>query len=233
VTKFAVATYHDMPNTYSRGTGLKQTTEAESGKMFSGLVEHLGQVVGLIDDAPGKRIVVDAGLVAEDAQIGDSIANNGCCLTVVDVHGSRLSFDAGPETLAKTNLGQLEIGSPVNLERSLRLSDRLGGHLVTGHVDAIGQLVKRVDENEWSTIWFSAPRPQMLQMASKGSITVDGVSLTLVDVTDDTFSVALIPHTLKVTTLGEKKIGDSVNLETDLLAKYVARQLAGHLHKDS
>ena len=200
--------------------------------MFSGLVEHLGQVVEIIDDAPGKRIVVDAGPVASDVRIGDSIANNGCCLTVVHIDGAKLSFDAGPETLAKTNLGELKVGAPVNLERSLRLSDRLGGHLVTGHVDAIGRIDEREDDADWSTIWFKVPSPLTLQMASKGSITVDGVSLTLVDVTDDRFSVALIPHTLSVTTLGRKQLGDSVNLETDLLAKYVARQLEGHVTKN-
>lgn len=197
--------------------------------MFSGLVEHLGKVVEMIDETPGKRIVVDAGPVADDVRIGDSIANNGCCLTVVAIDESRLSFDAGPETLAKTNLGALIPGASVNLERSMRLSDRLGGHFVTGHVDAVGQVIDRTDEKEWSTIWFSAPRVLTTQMAPKGSITVDGVSLTLVEVTDESFSVALIPHTLKVTTLGQKRNGDSVNLETDLLAKYVARQLAGHL----
>ena len=160
--------------------------------MFSGLVEHLGKVVEIREISPGCRLIVDAGLVADDARIGDSIANNGCCLTVVAIEDSYLSFDAGPETLAKTNLGELRAGSPINLERSLRLSDRLGGHLVTGHVDAIGKVDERIDDEDWSTVWFTAPRPQMLQMASKGSITVDGVSLTLVDVTDDRFSVALI-----------------------------------------
>jgi len=199
--------------------------------MFSGLVEHLGRIVEIVDAPPGKRIVVDAGPIANGTAIGDSIANNGCCLTVVEVDKERLAFEAGPETLAKTNLGQLRFGSPVNLERSLRLSDRLGGHLVTGHVDGIGSVVERVDDEDWSTIWIESAAPLMLQMVSKGSITVDGVSLTLVDVTNEKFSVALIPHTLSVTTLGEKRVGDSVNLETDLLAKYVARQLEGHLNR--
>ncbi|MCA9214438.1 MAG: riboflavin synthase [Planctomycetales bacterium] len=197
--------------------------------MFSGLVEHMGHVVEITDAPPGKRIVVDAGPVSEEVEIGDSISNNGCCLTVIKVDGSKLSFEAGPETLAKTNLGEFTTGSPVNLERSLRLSDRLGGHLVSGHIDGIGRVDKRIDESEWSTFWISTPRHLTLQMASKGSITVDGVSLTLVDVTNEGFSVALIPHTLNVTTLGAKQVGDSVNLETDLLAKYVARQLEGHL----
>ena len=201
----------------------------DSRIMFSGLVEQLGVITEISDAAPGKRLAVDSSLICDDASIGDSIAINGCCLTVIEIEGTRLSFEVGPETLAKTNLGELEIGSRVNLERSLALGDRLGGHLVTGHVDAVGRIDSRVDENEWSTIWFAVPKALTLQMASKGSVSVDGISLTLVDVEDERFSVMLIPHTLKVTTLGIKKVGDLVNIETDLLAKYVARQLSGHL----
>ncbi len=193
--------------------------------MFSGLVEELGTVVELLDQGPGKRLVVDAGSAAEGASIGDSIANNGCCLTVVEIAGSHLSFDAGPETLKKTSLGALSAGSRVNLERSLKLGDRIGGHLVTGHVDGLGHLDQRIDEDEWSTFWFRIPDGLYRQMASKGSITVDGVSLTLVDVEPEKFSVSLIPHTLQVTTLGRLEAGDAVNLETDLLAKYVQQQL--------
>lgn len=193
--------------------------------MFSGLVEELGTVVELRDQGPGKRLVVDAGVVAEGAQIGDSIANNGCCLTVVEIQGSQLSFDAGPETLKRTSLGNLVPGGRVNLERSLKLGDRVGGHLVTGHVDGLGHLDQRLDEDDWSTFWFRTPAGLFRQMASKGSITVDGVSLTLVDVEPDKFSVALIPHTLQVTTLGRLNVDDPVNLETDLLAKYVQQQL--------
>lgn len=193
--------------------------------MFSGLVEALGTVVEISDCGPGKRLLIDAGVAAEDAQIGDSIANNGCCLTVVEVEGTRLAFEAGPETLQRTSLGNLVPGGFVNLERSLKLGDRLGGHLVTGHVDGLGHLLERQDDEDWSTFWFRIPEGLHRQMASKGSITVDGVSLTLVDVEDDKFSVALIPHTLQVTTLGRLTVGDPVNLETDLLAKYVQQQL--------
>ena len=193
--------------------------------MFSGLVEELGKVIELLDQGPGKRLVIDAGVVAEDAKIGDSVANNGCCLTVVEIAGSQLSFDAGPETLKRTSLGNLSKGSRVNLERSLRLGDRVGGHLVTGHVDGLGHLHERIDDEDWSTFWFSIPEGLHRQMASKGSVTVDGVSLTLVDVTPERFSVSLIPHTLNVTTLGQLQDGDPVNLETDLLAKYVQQQL--------
>lgn len=194
--------------------------------MFAGLVEELGEVVRVVDHAPGKRLVVDAGTVSEDAELGASIANNGCCLTVVQIDRTNLSFDAGPETLKRTNLGDAKPGTPINLERSIKIGDRLGGHFVTGHVDAVGHLDQRLDEADWSTFWFRVPAGLTKLMASKGSIAVDGVSLTLVEVEHDRFSVALIPHTLCVTTLGKLQPGDAVNLETDLLAKYVQQQIA-------
>ena len=193
--------------------------------MFTGLVETMGQVHALEQRTAGVRLVIDAPAIAEGIQIGDSIANNGCCLTVVQINATLLGFDAGPETLACTNLGQKQLGDNINLERSVCLGDRLGGHLVTGHVDGLGELVKREDDQDWSTFWFKTPPNLSRQMASKGSITVDGISLTLVDVTDAQFSVALIPHTLEVTTFGKLQVGDQVNLETDLLAKYVERQM--------
>ena len=193
--------------------------------MFTGLVETMGQVHALEPRTAGVRLVIDAPAIAEGIQIGDSIANNGCCLTVVQINATLLGFDAGPETLACTNLGQKQVGDNINLERSVCLGDRLGGHLVTGHVDGLGELVKREDDQDWSTFWFKTPPNLSRQMASKGSITVDGISLTLVDVTDAQFSVALIPHTLEVTTFGKLQVGDQVNLETDLLAKYVERQM--------
>jgi riboflavin synthase len=185
----------------------------------------MGQVHALELRTAGVRLVIDAPAIAEGIQIGDSIANNGCCLTVVQINATLLGFDAGPETLACTNLGQKQVGDNINLERSVCLGDRLGGHLVTGHVDGLGELVKREDDQDWSTFWFKTPPNLSRQMASKGSISVDGISLTLVDVTDAQFSVALIPHTLEVTTFGKLQVGDQVNLETDLLAKYVERQM--------
>jgi riboflavin synthase len=191
--------------------------------MFTGLVEALVPVVAMLDDPPGKRITLRWEDAAGEATIGDSIALNGCCLTVIGIDGDLLTFEAGPETLSKTNLGNLKEHSPVNVERSLKVGDSLGGHFVSGHVDGLGSLLERTDEGAWSTCWFQAPRELMTQMASKGSIAIDGVSLTLNEVEDDRFSVALIPHTLEVTTLGRKAIGDAVNLETDLLAKYVQR----------
>ena len=191
--------------------------------MFTGLVESLAPVVRITDEPPGKRLSILAADIARDADIGESIALNGCCLTVVEITGEGLSFEAGPETLVRTNLGKLVEGSKVNLERALCVGDRLGGHYVTGHIDGIGQLARREDEAEWSTFWFSVPQTMTRQMVSKGSVAIDGVSLTLVDVTADQFSVALIPHTLAVTTLGALEPGDPVNIETDLLAKYVQK----------
>ena len=194
--------------------------------MFTGLVEATGKITALESQGPGMRIVVNAGDLANGVEIGDSIANNGCCLTVIEANAPYLAFEAGPETLSKTSLGGKQVGDSVNLERSLQVGDRLGGHLVTGHVDARGILDERTDDEEWSTFWFQVPETLIRQMAPKGSITVEGVSLTLVDVEADRFCVALIPHTLEVTTLGGLQPGDTVNLETDLLAKYVEQQLS-------
>lgn len=197
--------------------------------MFTGLVQSLAIVTKIELQDPGARLVIEEPLIAVRAAVGDSIAVNGCCLTVVNIDDSHMSFDAGPETLSRTNLGQLSPGDRVNLETSLRLGDQIGGHLVTGHIDGIGAVDSREDDAEWSTFWFRAAAPLMRQMASKGSVAVDGVSLTLVDVEAERFSVALIPHTLRVTTLGQRRPGDMVNLETDVLAKYVERQLAGRM----
>jgi riboflavin synthase len=193
--------------------------------MFTGLVEHLGRIVAATPEPPGLRLEIDAGPVAEDVTIGESICTSGCCLSVVAIDGPRLAFQLGPETLARTTLGRRGVGDGVNLERSLRLSDRLGGHLVTGHVDGVGQLAERADEQDWATYRFNAAADLLVQIVGKGSITIDGVSLTVVDVDAESFSVALIPHTLAMTTLGSLAVGDAVNLETDLVAKYVGRWL--------
>lgn len=194
--------------------------------MFSGIVERMGTVRRIISDPPGVRLVIESEEIARDTGIGDSISVNGCCLTVVEIDDKTFGFDAGAETLSRTNLGKLEEGSMVNLERSLKIGDELGGHFVTGHIDAVGYLDERLDEKDWSTFWFRMPKRLTRQMASKGSIAIDGVSLTLVDVEDERFSIALIPHTLQITTLGRLVHGDPVNLETDVLAKYVEKQLA-------
>ena len=197
----------------------------EISPLFTGIVEELGQVIKVLDAPPGKRIVIQAQRTSADAKLGDSVCVNGCCLTVVDLASHELGFDAGPETLARTNLGHFAAGDGVNLERSLAVGDRLGGHFVTGHIDDMGQIDERIDENDWSTFWFRCPTTLTRQMVPKGSVAIDGISLTIVHVETERFSVALIPHTLKVTTLGRKQPGDTVNLETDLLAKYVQKQL--------
>ncbi len=193
--------------------------------MFTGLVEAMGQVTDCRADGPGKRLQIECPAVAARASLGASIAVNGCCLTVVEFDEKKMSFDAGPETLARTNLGALVVGNHVNLEASLRLGDELGGHFVTGHIDTVAEVDMRNDDAEWSTMWFRLPTSFARQIVSKGSVAVDGVSLTLVDVEADRFSVQLIPHTLSVTTLGDRQAGDRVNIETDLLAKYVEKQL--------
>jgi riboflavin synthase len=192
--------------------------------MFTGIVQSLAEVTEIVPEPPGVRLVVREPRLAPSTKVGDSVALNGCCLTVVAVDGERLAFQAGEETLSRTNLGELVAGDVVNVEPSLRAADPIGGHYVTGHIDAVGVVHRRIDDAQWCTMWFQAPPAQMLQMASKGSIAIDGVSLTIVDVDDERFSVALIPHTLAVTTLGRRNVGNRVNLETDVLAKYVARQ---------
>ena len=191
--------------------------------MFSGIVEALGTVAELRPEPPGARLIIREPKIAAETAVAQSISVNGCCLTVVQTGEETMAFEAGPETLSRTNLGELQTGSPVNLERALQVGDRLGGHFVSGHIDGAGELLQREDLGEWSNFWFSVPRQLAAQMASKGSITIDGVSLTIVDSEPDRFSVALIPYTLAVTTLGSLKIGGKVNLETDLLAKYVQR----------
>jgi riboflavin synthase len=191
--------------------------------MFSGIVESLGIISELRQEPPGCRLIVREPKIAAETRVADSISVNGCCLTVIEQQGDTFAFQAGPETLARTNLGDLTPGSPVNLERALAVGDRLGGHFVSGQIDGFGALLKRDDGGDWSTFWFSVPRPLAAQRASKGSIAVDGVSLTIVASEPDCFSVALIPYTLAVTTLGPLQLGGKVNLETDLLAKYVQR----------
>jgi riboflavin synthase len=197
--------------------------------MFTGLVESKVPLVQSIDQGPARRMVFDLGRLAESGPtsvaLGDSIALSGCCLTVVEIEGTKCHFELGSETLSKTKFGGLTLGQSVNCERSLCVGDRLGGHFVTGHIDGLGQVSAIKQEGQWRFYEFHAPVGLLGQMAPKGSITVDGVSLTLVQADDRHFSVALIPHTLDVTTLGELKVGDRVHLETDILAKYIARRI--------
>jgi riboflavin synthase len=195
--------------------------------MFTGLVEALGTVRRFEIAGAGRNLVIAEPGISPETAIGDSVAINGACLTVIAHDKETCSFQAGPETLQRTNLGELAPGDRVNLERALSLGDKLGGHLVQGHIDGVGRITERRQDGEWEMVWFRCPAELATQMVSKGSVAVDGVSLTLVDVTSDSFSVALIPHTLERTTLGFKKTGALVNLETDLLAKYVWKCLRG------
>ena len=188
--------------------------------MFTGIVEELGTVRRVDPNATGARFEFAASVVLEDAAVGDSIAVNGCCVTVVEIGEGWWRADAVDETLQRTNLDDLKPGDPVNLERPVRLADRLGGHLVQGHVDAVGEIVTSAPD-----LRVKAPADLLKYVVTKGSITVDGCSLTVVDLFDDGFSVAIIPHTVEVTTLGRKGPGDRVNLEVDLVAKYVERLL--------
>jgi riboflavin synthase len=194
--------------------------------MFTGIVEELGTVRLLTPHATGAQLEVQASLVLEDARIGDSISLNGCCLTVVEVSADSYVVDAVEETLRVTTLGRLRPGDRVNLERSVRLSDRLGGHLVQGHIDAVGTLSGREPLADGSVMLrFEAPSEVLRYVVYKGSIAVDGISLTVASVDSSSFSVAIIPHTQSVTTLGFRQEGDQVNLETDVLARYVERLL--------
>jgi len=193
--------------------------------VFTGLVQSKAVVKAIIPQGSGCLLQLETPKNLPIPELGDSIATNGCCLTVTRFDDQVWEFEAGAETLSRTSLGKLSAGSFVNLETSMKLGDKIGGHLVTGHVDGLGTVVRRDEDGRWSTFWIQVPKSIAKQLASKGSIAVDGVSLTLVDVSEDQFSVALIPHTLEFTTLGTIKAGDVVNLETDVLAKYVQRQL--------
>jgi riboflavin synthase len=194
--------------------------------MFTGIVEELGHVRTITPRADGARLEIEAHKVLDDAEIGASIAVNGCCLTVVASGEDWWQADAVVETLLRTNLGALAPGDPVNLERPVRLSDRLGGHVVQGHVDGVATISARDEQTDGSVlVRFAAPDDVLKYVVHKGSITVDGISLTVAAVHDGGFSVAVIPHTLDVTTLGTKAVGSTVNLEADVLAKYVERLL--------
>jgi len=196
--------------------------------MFTGIVEELGTVVSVTPVADGARVVIAATTVLGDAHLGDSIAVNGCCLTVVELGEGSWAADAVTETLDRTSLGALAAGDRVNLERPVRVEDRLGGHIVQGHVDGVGRLVARDALADGSTrMRFDVPARLLRYVVEKGSITLDGISLTVAAVDDATATVeiAVIPHTLAVTTLGPKAPGDPVNIEVDVLAKHVERLL--------
>jgi len=193
--------------------------------MFCGIVEEMGAVTSMEKTLAGTRMTILAATVMGDLKIGDSISVNGTCLTVVTRGQRDFAVEVSPETLSVTTLGHLTAGAPVNLERAMKLNERIGGHLVAGHVDGVGTIRGR--RQEGNAIFFSieAPSEILRYCVVKGSITVDGISLTINDMSDHAFSVAIIPHTAKVTTLGLKQVNDTVNLESDLIGKYVERLL--------
>ncbi len=193
--------------------------------MFTGIVEELGEVVALDPGADSARLTLRGPLVTSDATHGASIAVNGVCLTVVEHGDGEFTVDVMAETLSRSSLGALQPGDRVNLERAMAASSRFGGHVVQGHVDGTATILERVPGDRWEVVRFSLPTDLARYVVEKGSITVDGVSLTVASVDDDTFTVSLIPTTLELTTLGHKGVGDPVNLEVDVLAKYVERLL--------
>jgi riboflavin synthase len=197
--------------------------------VFTGIVEELGEVIGWEDLTDAARLTVRGPLVTSDAAHGDSIAVNGVCLTVVTAQDGAFTADVMRESLQRSALGALGVGSRVNLERAVRLSDRLGGHLVQGHVDGTGEVVSRTPSEHWDVVRITLPEDLDRYVVEKGSITVDGVSLTVSHIGTGFFEVSLIPTTLELTTLGTKAPGDLVNLEVDITAKYVEKLLKGRL----
>jgi riboflavin synthase len=190
------------------------------GRVFTGIVEEMGR----LRHRDGGRFVFEASQVREGLTLGESVAHNGCCLTVVELGDGWYGVDVVEESLRRTNLGELRTGDLVNLERPVRLADRLGGHLVQGHVDGVGEVLHAAPD-----LWVTLPSELARFVVEKGSIAVDGCSLTVVEAGDDRFSVAVIPHTGEVTTLGRRGVGDHVNLEVDLVAKYIERLLAARM----
>ena len=193
--------------------------------MFTGLVQTQGAVVAIEDGAQARTLTIRSSLASDDLKLGASVCTSGVCLTVTARSGDTFCTEAAFETLRLTTLGALEIGSHVNLEPSLRVGDALGGHLVSGHVDGMGRVRSITDRGDAREIWFEAPEGLLPFIAPKGSVCIDGVSLTINEVKEDAFMIGVIPHTLTVTTLGVRAVGDAVNLEVDQLARYVARIL--------
>jgi riboflavin synthase len=193
--------------------------------LFTGLIEDLGTVRQLQTGADSGRITIATGLPTAEIALGDSIAVNGVCLTVTSFGGGLFSADVSPESLSRTTLGELHPGQRVNLERALRLSDRLGGHLVSGHVDGVGQVVERSQDRNAVRFTIRMPAALSRYLVEKGSVAIDGISLTVNAVGPDTFSLAVIPHSLAKTTLQDRRVGSRVNIETDILGKYVERLL--------
>ncbi len=195
--------------------------------MFTGIIEGLGAVTGIQPSGQGLRLTVEADFVLENTKIGDSISVSGACLTVVHIDGKCFSVDVSPETVSKATFGRVKTGERVNIERALRLSDRLDGHLVSGHIDGMGALKNRKTESNAIIVAIEAPESLTQYMINKGSVAVDGISLTINECSRAYFEVSIIPHTAKLTTIGLKKTGDPVNIETDMIGKYVERFMTG------
>ncbi len=191
--------------------------------MFTGIVEELGKVVAIEEQPDAKRITISGPLVTSDVHRGDSISVSGACLTAVELGSGTFTADVMHETLRLTSLGALSVGSPVNLERAMNAATRFGGHMVLGHVDGLGTIVSREPSENWEWVIIRIPVELMKYVVLKGSITIDGISLTVNDVTSDTVSFSLIPETLRVTTLGQKQAGDPVNVEVDIMAKHIEK----------
>jgi riboflavin synthase len=191
--------------------------------MFTGIIEEKGEIVAIEQAGGGARLSVRGPVVTSDAGHGDSIAVNGVCLTVVETEGDVFTVDVIKESLDRSSLGTLAKGSAVNLERAVRADQRLGGHIVQGHVDGTAVLLSREPGESWDDLRFSLPGSLSRYVAEKGSIAIDGISLTVTTVDDESFGVSLIPTTLKLTTMGERRVGDVVNIEVDVIAKYVER----------
>jgi riboflavin synthase len=195
--------------------------------MFTGIVEELGEIAAIEQAEASARLRVHGPLVTSDAKHGDSIAVNGVCLTVVEAADGHFTADVIAETLDRSSLGALTPGAKVNLERSVPVGGRLSGHIVQGHVDATSTVLARHPGDRWEDVWFELPASLARFVAEKGAIAIDGISLTVCDVTADRFSVSLIPTTLDATTLGGARVGDTVNLEADVIAKYTERLILG------
>ena len=198
--------------------------------MFTGIIEGLGTIREIRSEGQGKRMAVNADFFLEQTRIGDSICVSGACLTVVMIDAKRFTVDVSPETLARTTFGNAKIGDRVNLERALRLSDRIDGHLVSGHIDGIGTITLKQNIGNAVIVSFKVSESISHYMIQKGSVAVDGISLTINNCGHDSFDVSIIPHTAKLTTIGFKKTGDLVNIETDMIGKYVERFVGGKRH---
>jgi riboflavin synthase len=202
-------------------------------RVFTGIVEERGEVVAVQDLPDAARVTIAGPVVTSDARLGDSISVNGVCLTVVEVEGGAFTADVMRETLVRSSLDKIAPGEPVNLERAAEVGKRFGGHIVQGHVDGTGVILARESSPHWDLVRIGLPPKLARYLVEKGSITVDGVSLTVVDVSDDSFTVSLIPETLRATTLGVRTAGDRVNLEVDVVAKYVERLALPHFTGNS